>query len=296
MSPPQPLAFTPPAAAPAKQARTAAAIAGVCERLAQHEAAVAKRSAAARIAWEAELSTLRTSAKVAPSDTGPAAQTDAQAVLQARLKRIVGEPAVLVREDQDVVERQVREQKRIADDYYARMAGHGWLLNKPVQPVPPDVHPQVVRPARDAGKTALVQLQETVSNIVTFPPKHVSSAVNQPVPTSTGSVQETMHQTSHSASPTSATNTSATTFATAKTVQQHLGDPQPSAEAQGKTEPVGVQRPSLIDAVVRIVQKWMDNIQDERKKEPDEKPVAPPTSAAAGAAQLLAVLFSIGTY
>lgn len=281
-------AFAAPVAALAPPAAAAAAAAGVCERLAQHDAQVAQRSAAARIAWEAELASLRTTASAAvrvssPPPTATARPqpplTGAAAVLAARVARIVGEPAVLVREA-------VPGKKKVAglDEaemlarYHARMASHGWQLAgmKKVD---------VDREGRGEKQTqAIVKVKGGLSSIVRVGTKPVKAVGN------TDQRKEHVSKAAPAVARWASAATPRPAPARSASVAQTA---QPVAPVAAET----VQRPNLVEAVMRAVKKWVDAARQQgtTDEKPDDAVPAAAPSAAVGAAQVLAVLFSMGS-
>lgn len=244
-------AFTPPAASPSR----AAAIAAVCERMAAHEAAVAKSNAAASRAWQAELAALRT--------------PPARVVLQT--------PGVLIRERTHEADDAAH-----AEEYYRRMATHPLYRQRHA---PQPIH-------QDAPLVPVT----AVSDIVALPHRErrhahghadVVSEKSPIIPTTETVPAAAAEGAGSDASSVVAGVGSVVTGAAA--VAGAPGD----VGVQKDVVPVGVQRPSLIDAVARIVQRWVDGLnQGKRRNEEGEQGGS--AAAVGAAAQVLAVLFSIG--
>ena len=246
-------AFTPPAPAPAR----AAAVAAVCERMAAHEAAVAKRTAAAAAAWHAELAALRTTAPRVP--------------LRA--------PGVLIRETSAAAAEQAR-----ARAYYDRMDAHELYRQRRAQGRAHDDRAA----AAAAAAAALVEVHR-VSDIVKLPHRQRRHAAGHaPVVSAEEPIIPTA-DTALTGAP-AARVAAAPAAVSGAAAAAGIADRSPARE----DAPVGgVQRPSLIDAVARIVQRWVDGMQQGKRR--DEAEEQQPGGAAVGAAaQVLAVLFSLG--
>lgn len=246
--------------------------------------------------------------------------THAAVVLAARVARIVGEPALLVREP-PVMEKveAMLDEKDIAARYHARMAKHGLevaavgvLAEKGEEHrsvgLPEGRVSKGVRFAAEPAKVArnFVGADGGVRKTDAWVPASatVAWAASAAVPagaTSSAAVAQTVRRMGAAEGEGVQQPRLFDAVMSVADTDEKTESPKPIVENVNVAKPAiaaaeveGVQRPNLVDAVMRTVRKWMDGMQKgPGEKKDDAGPAAAP-AAAVGAAQVMAVLFSLG--